>query len=175
MTTRFVGKEELAELAKKVWRGHLNRGFVAMGEFGTPSWTKSADFPLIGINGREVEFENQCFEWTKFPEFHDLEVMLECNVRGDFSGRIHVRKARETKPEEPEPEPPAPEPEPPQPAFVRFGLQGWDPNTKTVVRCVSARTGKPFVYETHEAAIRGMISVAHGGRYDRVEIIEVEG
>lgn len=76
---RRISAEEVERLARRVWFGR----FPQMGD------RKFADLSDVGVNGRQAEWDIPTYQEVQVGKFR---VYLETGCRGDFRGRIHVKK-----------------------------------------------------------------------------------
>jgi len=73
-------KQDLEKIARRIW----------WGKFPRLGHQKSAAATLVGINMRQADFGIKTYQWQRLDNF---EIFIESQVRGEFPGYIHVRKA----------------------------------------------------------------------------------
>jgi hypothetical protein len=105
MTTNFMGsytdlraevyqRSDLERIAKRIWLGHRQQGFIRSDD------VKWCDAPSAGVNMRRALFVDTIANWQhllvrEWLNVGDFEIKIDTSCRGDYPGRIFVRRPTE--------------------------------------------------------------------------------
>ena len=94
MSNEVYTEADMARMATRIWNGQRRSGINRQGR------TKWCDATAVGINMRKAWFVDTIANWQhllvrEWLNVGDFEIKIDTSCRGDYPGRIFVRRPTE--------------------------------------------------------------------------------